>query len=65
MWALGGGALTQMWFSKASQGSDGPCCRAQEVDSPFSLADLVNGSLNVQTCRPLRSCLRDVLLGVV
>ena len=65
MWARGGGALMWMWLLKVSQGSDGPCCHAQEVNSPFSFADLVNRSLNVQTCRPLWSCSRDVLLDMV
>jgi hypothetical protein len=57
MWAFGGGALTRQWFSKASHGSVGPGCLAQEVDSPFSLADFVNGSLKVLTWWPLRSWL--------
>src|SRR6266849_8955848 len=65
MCALEGGLLTCRWFSKASHGSAGPGCCAQEVDSPFSLDDLVKGILNVRTWRPLRSWSSVVALAVM
>ena len=57
--------MTWRWFSKASHGSVGPDCWAQDVDSPFSLDDLVNGSLKVLTWSPLRSWSREVALIVM